>query len=127
MFFAKPGRYHISVTTSPTLDIVPERKLGLAVSIDDGPRQVAEVFAPETRATESFLGRSCYENEADNARLMRFSQTITTAGHHAHRISMVDPTVLVEKIVIHDQELPTSYFGPPCRPLNDHPAPSDVW
>ena len=127
VFFAKPGSYHITVTTSPTLDIVPERKLGLAVSIDDGPRQVVEVFAPETRATESFLGRACYENDANNARIMHFSQTITTVGRHALRISMVDPTVVVEKIVIHEQELPTSYFGPTCRPLNGHPAPSDVW
>jgi hypothetical protein len=26
---------------------------------------------------------------------------------------MVDPTVVVQKIVLHDQPLPTSYFGPP--------------
>jgi hypothetical protein len=40
---------------------------------------------------------------------------------------MVDPTVVVEKIVVHEEELPPSYFGPPCCSLNGHPEPVDSW
>jgi hypothetical protein len=127
VFFAKAGLYHISVTTSPTLDIVPERKLGLAVSFDDGPLQVVDVFSPETRASETFLGHDYYENDANNARIMHFSQTVATPGRHILRLTMVDPTVVVEKIVIHSDELPPSYFGPPCRSLNGHPEPAETW
>jgi len=127
VFFAKAGLYHVSLTTSPTLDIVPDRKLGIAVSIDSGPPQVVEVFTPQTRTAESFLGNSHYENDANNARTMRFSQTVTTPGRHTLRLTMVDPTVVVEKIVVHEEELPPSYFGPPCRSLNGHPEPVDSW
>ena len=127
VFFAKAGLYHISLTTSPTLDIVPDRKLGIAVSIDDDPTQVVEVFTPQTRKAESFLGSAHYENDANNARMMRFSQTVTTPGRHTLRLTMVDPTVVVEKIVVHEEELQPSYFGPPCRSLNGHPESVDSW
>jgi hypothetical protein len=127
VLFANEGLYHISLTTSPTLDIVPDRKLGIAVSIDDGPPQVVEVFTPQTQKTESFLGEAHYANDANNARTMRFSQTVTTPGRHTLRLTMVDPTVVVEKIVVHDEELPPSYFGPPCHSLNGHPEPVDSW
>ena len=127
VFFAKAGHYHISLTTSPTLDIVPDRKLGIAVSLDDGPLQVVEVFTPQTQKAESFLGEAHYTNDANSARTMRFSQTVTTPGRHTLRLTMVDPTVVVEKIVIHEEELPPSYFGPPCCSLNGHPEPVDSW
>jgi hypothetical protein len=127
VFFAKAGHYHVSLTTSPTLDIVPGRKLGIAVSIDDGPLQVVDVFTPQSREYESFLGRGCYKNDANNARIMRFSQTVATPGRHTLRLTMVDPTVVVEKIVIHSEELPPTYFGPPCRSLNRHPDPEESW
>jgi hypothetical protein len=29
---------------------------------------------------------------------------------------MVDPTMVVEKIVVHDEPLPYSFFGPPAKP-----------
>jgi hypothetical protein len=31
---------------------------------------------------------------------------------------MVDPTMVVEKIILHDKPLPCSYFGPPEMRLN---------
>lgn len=39
---------------------------------------------------------------------------------------MVDPTVVIEKIIIHREPLPTSYFGPPAMPRNGQgPVPCD--
>ncbi len=49
---------------------------------------------------------------------MTFSQTVATAGKHTLKVSMVDPTVVIQKIVIYDSTLPASYFGPPERPAN---------
>ena len=121
VYFAKPGKYEVDLITSPTLDVIPTRGLGIAVSIDDQPPQVLNVFTPATYKDQDFLGRANYLNDANNARVMHFTQAINSSGKHVLNIIMVDPTVVVEKIVIHDSPLPASYFGPPssCR-QNEH-------
>jgi hypothetical protein len=50
---------------------------------------------------------------------MSFSQAISTAGKHTLKISMVDPTIVIQKIVVYEGSLPPSYFGPPERGVND--------
>jgi len=40
---------------------------------------------------------------------------------------MVDPATIVQKIVIHDEDLPNSYFGPPeLGPNGTHRAPASA-
>jgi hypothetical protein len=34
---------------------------------------------------------------------------------------------VVQKIVVHDEELPPSYSGPPFRSLNGHSESVDSW
>ena len=113
VYFSHAGKFQIDVITSPTLDVIPTRGLGLAVSVDDQVPQVVNVFTPATFKDEDFLGRSFNQNAGNNARVMHFSQTIERSGKHTLKISMVDPTVAVQRIVIHDAPLPLSYFGPP--------------
>ena len=113
VYFARAGSYEVDLITGPTLDVIPTRGLGVAVSIDDQPPQVVNVFTPATYKDEDFLGRQFYENDANNARVMRFTQNINTPGQHTLNLTMVDPTVVVEKIILHDAPLPSSCFGPP--------------
>jgi len=52
---------------------------------------------------------------------MRFRQSVTEPGKHTLRITMVDPTLVVEKIVISNAPAPPSYFGPPAAvPVGDN-------
>jgi hypothetical protein len=53
------------------------------------------------------------ENVRNNARILHFKQTVNKPGKHTLKIHIVDPTVVVMKIVFHDKPLPASYFGPP--------------
>ena len=103
----------MDLITSPTLDVIPTRALALAVSIDDQPAQEVKVFTPATFKDEDFLGRKFDENTRNNTRVLHFKQIIGVPGKHTLKIHMVDPTVVVMKVVIHDTPLPTSYFGPP--------------
>ncbi len=113
LFLVRPGRYQVDVVTGPTLDVIPTRGLGLAVSLDDQPRQVVNVFTPATFKDEDFLGRSHYVNDANNARVLHFTVDAAAPGRHTLKLTMVDPTVVLQKIVVHDAPLPDSYFGPP--------------
>ena len=113
VFFARAGTYDVDVITSPTLDVIPTRGLGLAMALDDQPPQVVNVFTPQTYKDEDNLGRAFNINVRNNARVMHFRQTVNNPGKHILKISMVDPTIVLEKIIIHDAPLPDSYFGPP--------------
>jgi len=113
LFFARAGTYDVDVVTGPTLDVIPTRALALAVSVDDQPPQVVNVFTPATFKSEDFLGRAYNENTRNNTRVMHFQQTVSAPGKHTFKIHMVDPTVVLMKVVIHDAPLPASYFGPP--------------
>ena len=49
---------------------------------------------------------------------MQFIQKVATPGKHTLKITMVDLTVVVQSIIIHDAPLPPSYFGPPPNAPN---------
>jgi hypothetical protein len=49
---------------------------------------------------------------------MHFTVTADKAGRHVLKLIMVDPATVVQKIIIHDEELPNSYFGPPEQEIN---------
>jgi hypothetical protein len=115
VYFARAGTWDVDVYTSPTLDVIPTRALALAISMDDQPAQVEKVFTPATFTSEDFLGRAFGDNTRNQARVMHFKQTVGAPGKHTLKIHMVDPTVVLMKVVIHDAPLPASYFGPPER------------
>ena len=118
VYLAKAGRYEIDLITNPTLNINPEHSLSIAVAFDDQQPQIVSVFTPEKRAAEDFLGAAFYENARNNARTLTFSQSVESAGRHVLKIMMVDPTMVVQKIVVRAQPLPDAYFGPPESPAN---------
>ena len=108
----------MAVVTSPTLDFHSDNNLGLAVSLDGQAPEVRYVFTPETRVSETFLGKAFQENAENNARTMHFTVTAEKAGRYVLKLIMVDPAIVVQKIVIHDEDLPNSYFGPPTLPID---------
>jgi hypothetical protein len=113
IYLAKPGTYHVDIVTGPTLDFHADNNLGLAVSLDAGAPDVRYVFTPETGASETSGGKAFQENALNNARTMHFTVTADRAGRHVLKLSMVDPAIVVQKIIVHDGDLPASYFGPP--------------
>ena len=104
--------------TAPPLANDPGRELAVAVAVDDDTPQVARVFTPTTRADQTFLGKYHYKNTSENARTMRFTVKVPGPGKYDLKIIMVDPTIVVQKIVLYDSALPDSYFGLPSKPRN---------
>ena len=116
LYFAHAGSYTFDLITNPTLDLYPGRKLAVAVAIDSHQPEEQAVFTPRTQQYETFDGRNFYANDRNNARILHFQQTIATPGKHTLSIAMVDPTMVIEKIIVHDVPLPRSFFGPESEP-----------
>ena len=103
VYIAEPGRYDVTLYTSPTLNFVPGRGLRIAVGMDDAKPVVIDAYA----------GRVNWDALVkDNCRQMRAQLDVATAGIHTFKIYMVDPAVVVEKIVLSSGRLPQTYFGP---------------
>jgi hypothetical protein len=118
VYFASAGTWQVDLLTAPTLDNYPGRELAVAVALGDDTPQVARVFPPATRADQTFLGKYHFKITSENARTMRFHVKVPGPGKYDLKIIMVDPTIVVQKIVLSDSPLPDSYFGPPSKPRN---------
>jgi hypothetical protein len=112
VYLPRAGTYHVTLVLGPVMDFVPDRGMRIATSFDDAAPQVADIFAD--RAAETYLSPAWWNQfTRDNARFLRVSHPVTTAGPHTFKVTMVDPGVVVEKIILSDRPLPESYFGPP--------------
>ncbi len=117
VYLPRTGTYEITLVLGPVMDFVPDRGMRIAVSFDEAKPQILDIFA--NREEQTFLGPAWWNQfTRDNARYLRSSHVLTTAGPHTLTIAMVDPGIVVEKIIISDRRLPESYFGPlECPPV----------
>lgn len=88
----------------------------LAVGIDDAKPNVIDPYGNVQRTSyrQAFEsgGTNWDQNVKENVRRIKTQLDIATAGTHTFKIYMVDPAVVVEKIVISKGSLPQTYFGP---------------
>ena len=112
VYLPRASKLEVTLVIGPVMDFVPERGMRVAVSFDDQPPQVLDIFAD--RASQTFLGTAWREQVTrDNVRYLRSTHAVDAAGAHELRVSMVDPGIVLQKIIIDDREVPASYFGPP--------------
>jgi hypothetical protein len=105
------GAVEVVIITSPTLNFVPGRGLRVAVSVDDQPPQMVDVVSATANAGDS--NRSWEESVRVNARYARATINIEKPGDHALKFWMVDPGVVLQKIVVNTGGFKPSYLGPP--------------
>jgi len=111
MFLFKPGKLEVRTTFSPSLNFAPGRGVRYAVSFDDDAPQTVEILSREFDARN---GNREWEDSVRNvSRTVASSHEVREAGWHTLKIRMVDPGVVVQKIVVDTGGLKPSYFGPP--------------
>lgn len=98
---------------APTLNFVAGRGLRFAVSWDDArPKMVTAV--PENYSVGSGdLNRGWGATVSDNVRKVATNFELTNPGEHTLKLWMVDPGVVLEKIVVDAGGMKRSYLGPP--------------
>lgn len=113
VYLAEAGEYRVELVTGPTLEVIPGRKLAVAVALDDQPATVRAVFTAEDGPAQDFLGAAHAQNTANNARTMPFTIRADRAGRHVLKVAMIDPTIVLQTIIISRGTPQSSFFGPP--------------
>jgi hypothetical protein len=111
MFLFSTGDAQVMTITSPTLNFLPEHGLSFALALDDTPPQTVTLVPAKYVAGN---GNRDWENSVkDNARIVRTKLAVDKPGYHTLKIWMVDPGVVVQKLVVDMGGLKPSYLGPP--------------
>jgi hypothetical protein len=106
MYLFEGGTFNVEAVLAPTLNFVPGRGLRFAVSFDDRPPLVVDALGDNS---EKDWARAVSEG----VRKVTSALEVDGAGYHTFKFRMVDPGVVLEKLVISKCPLPPSYLGPP--------------
>ncbi|NUO80250.1 glycosyl hydrolase 115 family protein, partial [candidate division KSB1 bacterium] len=104
-FFSK-GEVNVKAYLSPTLNFHNNQGLRYAVSFDDEPPQIVNMHAGKTF-------RDWEESVRNNVTVEISKHVLAEAGNHILKFWMVDPGVVLQKLVIETGEVRPSYLGPP--------------
>jgi hypothetical protein len=113
MYLFTPGSASVKLTVAPTLNFQPNRPLRVALGFDDAAPQIVTLVPAGYNANNG--NRDWEASVRDNARYSTTSHAIAAEGYHTLKIWMVDPAVVVQKIVVNTPASANaqSYLGPP--------------
>ncbi len=103
---ADTGMVKVTTYISPTLDFTNSTGLHYAISIDDEQPQIININADESEA-------AWRKDVAHNIKMLVTTHHIAKAGVHILKYWMVNPGVVLQKIVIDAGGVQPNYLGPP--------------
>jgi hypothetical protein len=106
MYLFHPGKVEVEAVISPTLNFVPGRGLRFAISFDDQPPQIIDALAHHSPADWEAAVK-------DNVSKVKSTARLANAGYHTLKFWMVDPGVVLQKMVVDLVGVKPSYLGPP--------------
>ena len=134
--FSRSGKQKLALGILPTNDVNPARGLRLGVRVDDAEMQTidarqgyVDTFNEYTKeniarskvlkplpqpASDIYLSGSRQRMRSeifDNLRWLSIDFDIPTAGNHTVKVVMIDPEIVVEKLVINPDNEHPSYHG----------------
>jgi hypothetical protein len=115
MYLFEGGTFNVEAILAPTLNFVPGRGLRYALSFDDQQPQMVD-------ALEDHSEKNWEQAVSDGVRKITSTLKLDGPGYHTLKFRMVDPGVVLEKLVISPGPRPPSYFGPPESYRNAAPA-----
>ena len=115
----RAGKIRVDLVSGVALDAFPGRGVRVAVSFDDEPPQVLDVFGDQRFADPNKRGdksspaiRGWHDWVRNNAITLPSTHEVATPGIRTLKVWMVDPGLVLQKIVVHTGEVRPSYFGP---------------
>lgn len=117
VYLFSTGEVNVDVYLAPTLNFnnLPDG-IRYAVSFDDEKPQIINMTS---NPNPPDLNHDGVWNKwvSENINIQTSTHTIMKPGKHILKFWMVDPAVVLEKIVIKTHNIPSSYLGPPERPV----------
>ncbi len=111
MYLLDTGNVDVQGYFGPSLNFDPDRGVRYGVSFDAEHPQVVSLL-PKSFSAQN--GNSIWERLVENnGQISRSTHRITTPGYHTLKIWMVDPEVVLEKVVVSVGNVRPSYLGPP--------------
>jgi len=104
------GQVEVEGIVGPTLNFLPDRPLRYAISFDDQAPQIVTLVPADFDARNG--NRDWEESVKDNCRRAKSTHTLDQAGNHTLKVWMVDPAVVLQKVVVNTGGLKPSYLGP---------------
>jgi hypothetical protein len=111
MYLFHPGQVEVEATIDPSLNFVQGRGLRYAVSFDDQPPQIVTAVPAVYTAMDG--NNDWATTVKDSVRRVKTSLTVSQAGYHTLKFWMVDPGVVLQKLVVNLGGVKPSYLGPP--------------
>lgn len=111
MYLFTSGSVEVESTFGPTLNFIPGHALRYAVSFDEEIPKIITIVPANFTAGNG--NREWEESVKNNCRHVKSSHMISAPGYHMLKIWMVDPAVVLEKIVVDTGGVKPSYLGPP--------------
>jgi hypothetical protein len=106
MFLFEAGTVEVETILSPSLNFVPGRGLRYAISFDDDAPQVIDALAKNS--TEDWS-----QSVKDSVRKVKSRHVLAKPGYHILKVWMVDPGIVLQKLVVNLGGVKPSYLGPP--------------
>jgi len=102
----------ISATTvwGPSLNILPHRGVRYAIALDDGEFQTV-TLVPKGYNADHTNGQWC-ESVIRSGRYGKTDHRVASAGWHTVTVAMVDPGLVLERVILHRAALGESWLGP---------------
>lgn len=128
----------IAIGILPTQDVLPSRGLRLGVAIDNeisiidarqgfvdtfmeytadnlSRSKVLSPLPPSLKMTLNGYGKPMRNEIFDNIRWLYVKLPVNNSTDHTLKIIMIDPEIVVERIVVNPDDSKYSYFGPPSK------------
>ncbi|MGH7978070.1 MAG: glycosyl hydrolase 115 family protein, partial [Limisphaerales bacterium] len=111
MFLFDSGKLDVETVLSPSLNFVAGRGLRFALSFDDQSPQIVTAVPANYRVGN---GNHDWEHTvADSARIIKTPFVLSRPGEHTLKVWMVDPGIVLQKIIVNCGGVRPSYLGPP--------------
>ncbi|GAA1895506.1 glycosyl hydrolase 115 family protein [Streptomyces sodiiphilus] len=112
MHLVTAGEVRVLVYLSPRNPVLARAELRYAVSLDGARPQTVDIISA-TGSDDTAMNKQWERNTSDNVNVTVTTHTVNRPGRHVLKLWMVDPTVVVQKIVVDTGGLRPSYLGPP--------------
>jgi hypothetical protein len=111
MYLFSTGEFKTLLHVAPSLNFLPDRDFKIGISFDDETPQILTVVPKEFNAQNG--NREWEKTVMDNTRYVAGKLSVAEAGFHTLKVWMIDPGIVLEKIMLDTGGVKPSYLGPP--------------